>query len=98
MTDEPDADFSAVNGFEWDENKRLLNIAKHGVDFADAIQAFADPKQFTYRSATPPQEQRYVCVGMVQGRLIAVVTTLRGEKLRIISARAARRNERDWYG
>ena len=26
--------------FEWDESKRLANVAKHGIDFSDAVQIF----------------------------------------------------------
>jgi uncharacterized protein len=84
--------------FEWDDNKRRLNIAKHGIDFADATEVFSDPKQYTYRSATRAAEARYVSVGIAAGNLISVIFTWRGKAVRIISARAARRSERDKYG
>lgn len=29
--------------YEWDENKRQENLAKHGLDFADACQLFENP-------------------------------------------------------
>ncbi|HTR15059.1 MAG TPA: BrnT family toxin [Roseiarcus sp.] len=86
-------DFS---GFEWDDNKRQANAAKHGLDFADAVRVFEDPKQFSYRSPHR-SERRFVSIGKVKGQLIAVVFTRRADKLRIISARAARKIERMQY-
>ena len=87
----------SFSGFEWDDNKRRANVAKHGFDFVDATEVFADPRQYTYRSPYRSGEERYVSIGSVRGRLIAVVFTQRGDKLRIISARPARRNEREQY-
>jgi hypothetical protein len=81
------------SGFEWDDSKRRANIVKHGLDFADAVEVFEDPKQFAYRSPHP-NEERFVSIGMARGRLIAVVFTRRANKVRIISARPARRIER----
>jgi hypothetical protein len=90
--------FTRISAFEWDDNKRRANIAKHGVDFVDAAEVFADPKQYTYRSARHAGEERYVSVGMSKGTLIAVVFTRRETRLRIISARTARKSERERYG
>lgn len=86
------------SAFEWDDNKRHSNIEKHGIDFADATEVFDDPNQRTYQSTTGSGEERYLSIGMCRGRLIAVIFTRRGEKIRIISARAARRIERERYG
>ncbi|MCZ7641571.1 MAG: BrnT family toxin [Pseudorhodoplanes sp.] len=98
MAENFDDRFAAAGKFEWDENKRLTNIAKHGVDFIDAAMIFSDLRHFTYRSAQPSSEPRFVTVGMVRSRLLAVVTTPRGDKLRIISVRAARQREKERYG
>jgi uncharacterized protein len=57
--------------FEWDERKRLSNAEKHGLDFLDADQVFRGP-HFHYRSPRH-QEERWVTVGMLDGREIAVV-------------------------
>jgi uncharacterized protein len=84
------------SGYEWDERKRRANIVKHGLDFADAVEVFDDQKQFAYRSPHP-SEERYVSIGMANERLIAVVFTRRAAKIRIISARPARRIEREQY-
>jgi uncharacterized DUF497 family protein len=82
--------------FEWDATKRLSNVAKHGIDFDDAKQVFADPLHLTYPSTAHPD--RHLAIGMVQGRVIAVVFAQRGDNIRIISARAASRAERSRYG
>ena len=80
--------------FEWDENKRLSNIQKHGIDFVRALDAFWDPQSFEYRSRADHEEQRCVLVGKADGRLLAVIYVTRGLRIRIISARLARREER----
>jgi uncharacterized protein len=90
-------DVDDIGTFEWDDNKRRANVAKHGIDFIDATEVFRDPRQFTYRSTHRDHEERFISVGLVHKRLIAVVFTQRGERIRIISARAARRKEREQY-
>jgi len=90
--------FKRTPRFEWDESKRRSNIVKHGIDFSDATEAFYDPAAYSFRSRHPASEQRYVNVGLMRGALIAVIFTVRGEAVRIISARAARRGERQTYG
>jgi len=84
--------------FEWDENKRLANLAKHGIDFVDAVQVFADERGFIYRSEVLTGEERHVVVGMAGERWLVVVFIYRGRDVRrIISARRARKNERKRY-
>lgn len=90
--------FGDVRTFGWDENKRRSNFMKHGIDFLDAQDVFKDPAAFTYRSSRQTGEQRYVTVGTVKGTLVAVICTLRSDMVRIISARVARRTERQMYG
>jgi uncharacterized protein len=62
-------------------------------------QVFGDVRSLTYGDLEHPQdEQRYVTVGLsVEGRLIVVAHTARGERIRIISARKASRRERRIY-
>lgn len=81
--------------FEWNYDKNITNIRKHGIAFKDAIKAFSDVNSFEYRSQRPHAEQRCILIGSVAGRLIAVIYTVREERIRIISARAARREERN---
>jgi uncharacterized protein len=89
--------FTRISAFEWDENKRDSNITKHGIDFGDAQEVFSDPTAYTYASNQSANEQRYVTVGSAKGVLMAVIFTLRGLAIRIISARVARRSERQRY-
>jgi uncharacterized protein len=84
--------------FEWDENKRCSNVIKHGIDFVDAKEVFSDAAAYTRLSPRTVSEYRYVTVGLMRGALVAVIFTRRGESIRIISARAARRSERQMYG
>lgn len=84
--------------FEWDENKRLSNVAKHGIDFVDAKEVFNDPAAYTLLSPRKLAERRYVTVGLMRGILVAVIFTRRDQAIRIISARPAARGERQNYG
>jgi uncharacterized DUF497 family protein len=83
--------------FEWDESKRLSNIAKHRLDFTDAIRVFRDDKAYVYAARDEFDEKRFVIVGALEGIVIAVVYTRRDANTRIISARRARREERRRY-
>jgi len=83
--------------FEWDEDKAASNIRKHGVDFADAVGVFDDPLAFAMPD-DDPIEDRFIGLGNdTLGRLLVVVYTIRGEKIRIISARRATPSERRTY-
>jgi len=82
--------------FEWDPEKERRNRRKHGVSFREAMTAFADPLQVTeYDAEHSSQEDRFVLLGMTHGgRLAVVVHTVRGNRVRLISARLARSHER----
>jgi len=81
--------------FEWDPNKAASNLAKHGVDFADAIGIFDDPGLLLLVDPRRYGEHRYKAIGAVGGRVLFVAYTMRGDDLcRIISARRASRRER----
>ena len=80
--------------YEWDETKREANLVKHGVDFVDALEVFADPLRVErVNQRREYAEERREVVGMVRGQVLFVVYTLR----RLISARRASRNERRAY-
>jgi len=81
--------------FEWDERKRLSNLAKHGLDFRRAVELF-EGANLTYPSARR-DEDRWVTVGMVHARLVAAVWTRRSGAIRLISMRSARREETRQY-
>jgi uncharacterized DUF497 family protein len=80
--------------FEWDDIKAAANLAKHGVSFAQARQAFDDPFAIDFVDDREDYgESRLILFGMVENRLLVVIHTLRGDKVRIISARQAERHE-----
>jgi uncharacterized DUF497 family protein len=85
--------------FEWDEAKAAANEQKHGIDFTEAMTAFADPLSLTgYDPDHSDDEDRYLTMGYsAEGRLLLVSHTDRGEVVRIISAREASRGERKDY-
>ncbi len=85
--------------FEWDNNKARTNLAKHGVSFEEASTVFADPLSLTIPDPAHSQaEDRFIILGQSHRRLLLVVVhTERGDKLRLISARRASRNERKQY-
>lgn len=81
--------------FEWDSTKRKANLKKHGIDFADATRIFQEP--FLVVPSPRGGEERFVALGDLDGRIIAVIFTARGETCRLISARRARKNEQKIY-
>ena len=85
--------------FEWDEEKRAANLAKHGLDFIDARLIWRGPVLDPASLRVVEGEIRPSALGMIgeDEIIVAVVYTARGDTLRIISARRARRNERKAY-
>ena len=83
------------DAFEWHEPKRASNLEKHGIDFEDALMIWAGP--VATRLSDHASEERFVSVGGMHGRIIAVVWTPRDGGRRLISARKARNHERNCY-
>jgi len=88
--------------FEWDEQKNLVNIAKHKVSFEEASTVFADSNA---RVIDDPDhsddESRFIILGISHKlRLLVVCHCYREsyEVIRIISARKATKNEVKNYG
>lgn len=83
---------------EWDEAKRAGNLAKHGIDFADAMEMFAVPMFVKSDDRKDYGEPRWQGLGIVQGRLMVVAYTKREPNtVRIISLRKANRREKGFY-
>jgi len=73
--------------FEWDVEKDLENQAKHGVSFAQAQYAFADPRRVIAEDLSHSQtEKRYYCFGVVEGGILTVRFTYRRGLIRIFGA------------
>ncbi|HEY2951752.1 MAG TPA: BrnT family toxin [Verrucomicrobiae bacterium] len=85
--------------FEWDGSKANSNRAKHGVSFEEASTVFGDPLSLTISDpAHSHAEDRFIILGHShRQRLLVVVHTDRGDRIRIISARRASRHERKNY-
>ena len=85
-------------GYEWDPKKARTNLTKHGVDFADAALVLEDPVALTRHDQDAEGEERFVSLGTDPlGRLLVVVWTPRGGRIRLISARRATAAERRQY-
>ena len=85
--------------FEWDEAKAVSNLAKHGVPFAYAALVFLDPDRVDFDASQPElAEVRRKAIGVIEGRVFAVVYTMRGTVIRIISARRCNSKEARAYG
>lgn len=82
--------------FEWDENKRMINLKRYGIDFIDAIEIFNDSDRIEAESSFQ-KEKRSLILGLVNDIILLVVYTQRGKKKRIISARKASKAERKFY-
>ena len=83
--------------FEWDKNKRLANIRKHGFDFTDVATVFDSDTVTVEDDRYNYGEQRFITFGLFQGRVIAVVHTENDDLVRIISARKATKYEQQVY-
>ena len=85
--------------FEWNKNKAKKNFKIHGISFDEACSAFKDTLSLTiYDPLHSDDEDRFILIGnSVGNRLLVVVHTERGNKIRIISARKATKNERKQY-
>ena len=84
--------------YEWDEKKASANLRKHGIDFADAALVLEDEYALTVTDLYSQDEDRFVTTGRdPEGRLLIVVYTWRGERIRLISAREATGRERREY-
>ena len=83
--------------FTWDENKRRANIAKHGLDFADAEKVFTGPMVLFEDDRTDYSEQRMIGIGLLDYLVVLIVHVETNDTIRIISMRKAESDETDLY-
>jgi len=85
--------------FEWDKNKAKKNIEIHELSFDEASTVFKDTLSLTIHDPLHSNEEdRFTLIGnSVKNRLLVIVHTERGDKIRIISARKATKKERKQY-
>ena len=83
---------------EYDPEKSATNARKHGVGFEEAATALLDPHALAQEDGMAEGEPRWVLLGLsAVGRLLTVVYTLRGDNVRLISARRATKKEERSY-
>ena len=85
--------------FEWDPVKAEANFKKHGVTFAEGMTIFDDENAITiYDYSHSQEEDRFADLGMSKnGNMLSVVYTEREDRIRLIHARRANREERRFY-
>ena len=84
--------------FDWNPDKCAKNVAERGIDFADAVVAFADPmKKVAKDDRRDYGEVRFNMLAKVEGRVFRLTFTERGKVTWIISARKANQREQRRY-
>jgi len=88
--------------FEWDAVKALKNVEKHGVSFEEASSVFYDEfaVQFYDDGHSELEEDRFLILGISNNSRMLMICHCEkqsGNVLRIISARKATKNERNFY-
>lgn len=84
--------------FEWDPDKSHACFSESGFDFAYVLRAFLDENRLIHKEALWVYgEDRYQSLKLNEGRVFFVVYTLRGQWIRIISARKANKREANAY-
>jgi len=86
-----------MDGFEWDEDKRLSNIEDHGVDFRFAVRVFENPVIEAEDGRSDYGEIRIRALGRVDDDYFVVVYTLRNNNRRLISVWKAGKNGKRRY-
>ena len=83
--------------FTWDEKKRRLNLAKHGIDFHDAEMIFDGPLVTVEDPREDDREPRYVAPGLLVDVVVSLTYRERGDRIRIISIRKALKYETHFF-
>lgn len=83
--------------FEFDPAKSAVNRDKHGIDFEAAQALWEDAWRLEAGVNIRGGEERELVIGSIDGKLWTAVVTRRGNALRIISVRRARRSEEEAY-
>lgn len=82
--------------FEFDKNKSEANRRKHGIDFESARKLWRDSNRIEI-PARWVDEPRFVLIAMLEKDIWSAVFTLRKNRIRIISVRKARDDEKEIY-
>ena len=92
-------DLSAITGFDWDDNNREKNWEKHGVLASECEEVFFNLPLLLQSDPTHSQKEPrdYVLGHTIAGRRLFIAFTIRGDKIRVISARDMSKKERSIY-
>lgn len=92
-------DLRKLAGFEWNDGNIDKSYQKHGVSMREAEELFSDEQVLLIEDIDhSQQEDRYIAIGKIEdGIVLFAVFTVRGNKVRIISARKANKKERKEY-
>jgi uncharacterized DUF497 family protein len=86
---------AAVEGFDWDEHNSTKVWTKHAVSPHECEEVFLGTPRVVADAAHSGAERRFVAFGATAtGRRLAVIFTLRGARLRVVTARDQSRRER----
>ncbi|HCC69247.1 MAG TPA: hypothetical protein DEP99_05110 [Nitrospiraceae bacterium] len=91
--------FSEIEGFEWDEGNISKSWIKHGVTYFECEEVFFnEPLIVKIDKVHSGEEDRYYVLGKTDmERLLFIVFTIRGKRIRVISARDTNKKERRLY-
>lgn len=81
----------------YDPDKRAKTLSERELDFEDAVHVFAGTTVDYVDDRRDYGEERWITFGRLNGRLVSVVWTPRGEGRHIISMRKANDREREIY-
>ena len=83
--------------FEWDEQKRIENLKKHGFDFDDAHLIFENETVTERDDRFDYSEERFYTFGILRGLVVVLSHTETDEVVRVISLRRAEKYEEQIY-
>ena len=83
--------------FTWHEPKRLSNLKKHGLDFANAYKLFSSPMLIFEDIRENYGEQRMIGVGLLDSKIVLSVYIETDNEIRIISMREATKHETNQF-
>jgi uncharacterized DUF497 family protein len=83
--------------YVWDEAKRRSNLAKHGLDFADAEKVFSGPMVVFEDQRIAYGERRLIGIGLLDTVVVLIVHVEDDATIRIVSMRKAASHETDLY-
>lgn len=81
------------SGCDWDPDKEIVNLRKHGIAFEEARCVFHDPFQISLPDDRDYGEERWLVIGRFESRVLVVVFTVRNDAVPLISARRAKKGE-----